>query len=271
MTVERASPQPQTTTRFAHAQTNLQLFNQLRYQGYSIAELSVVQLAYDLAERLFTGYFLASGRTQIAHVVGTASILASLRVPAEVVAAGLIHNVYHNGDFGDGRRDISDARRRQIGGVVGTTVEQYVARFSPVRSSLSKWLRTHSASAESGGIDLFDAIDRHVLLIVLTEQLEHRRNFEHAGRLHAIEADIAEQLGFPSLADELRTTSTSSEFLAKLATEGTNRSQLIAPRSYWRRPTVVFRQEVSRARKLVGRFIRRTPRLGLTIRLKTQH
>src|SRR5437867_665839 len=102
-----------------YAQTNIQLFNQLQREGYSNAELSLIRDAYELAMHLFTGFFIASGRTQIAHVVGAASILGSLHTPAEVVAAGLIHNVYETGDFGDGRRGISDARRQQIRQTIG--------------------------------------------------------------------------------------------------------------------------------------------------------
>jgi len=69
-----------------YAQTNVQLFNQLRRDGYSNNELSCIRNAYEHAKRLFTGLFLASGRTQIAHVVGTASILGSVHLPTEVVA-----------------------------------------------------------------------------------------------------------------------------------------------------------------------------------------
>ncbi len=101
-------------TRFLYAQTNLQLLNQLQHEGYTKAELGSIRAAYNLAAHLFTGYFLASGRTQIAHVVGTASILGSLHVPWEVVAAGLIHNVYVTGDFGCGRSGISKVKRREI-------------------------------------------------------------------------------------------------------------------------------------------------------------
>ncbi len=87
----------------SYAQTNIQLFNQLRQDGYSDADLILVRNAYELAMVLFTGRFQPSGKSFIAHVVGTASILAWLRLPAPVVAAGLLHNVYENGDFGDGR------------------------------------------------------------------------------------------------------------------------------------------------------------------------
>ena len=70
-----------------YAQTNIQLFKQLHGDGYSATELALICDAYRLAIRLYSGYFLASGRTEIAHVVGTASILGVLKVPAPVVAA----------------------------------------------------------------------------------------------------------------------------------------------------------------------------------------
>src|SRR5688572_20530292 len=77
----------------SYAQTNIQLFNQLRGDGYSKADLGLVRDAYELAMLLFSGRFQPSGKSFIAHVVGTASILAWHRLPAPVVAAGLLHNV----------------------------------------------------------------------------------------------------------------------------------------------------------------------------------
>src|SRR5262245_4841225 len=98
----------------AYAQTNIQLFNQLRYYAYSDADLNLVRDAYELAMVLFSGRFQSSGKSFIAHVVGTASILAWVRLPAPVVAAGLLHNAYGSGDFGDGRRGATTPRRRRI-------------------------------------------------------------------------------------------------------------------------------------------------------------
>jgi (p)ppGpp synthase/HD superfamily hydrolase len=117
----------------SYAQTISQLYRQLQQNGYSVTDMCRIRDAYELAVELFSGYFQSSGKLLIAHVVGTASILASLRLPVEVVAAGLLHNVYWNGDFGDGRRGITEARREQVRGVVGKEVEQYLARFATLR------------------------------------------------------------------------------------------------------------------------------------------
>ena len=63
------------------AQTNIQLFNQLRRDAYSDGDLNLVRHAYESAMVLFSGRFQPSGKSFIAHVVGTASILAWLRLP----------------------------------------------------------------------------------------------------------------------------------------------------------------------------------------------
>ncbi len=73
-----------------------------------------------------------------------ASILGSLRLPAEVVAAGLIHSVYGNGDFGYGEMDISSAKRNYIKHALGKEVEDYVYRFN--RFHDSRWLLFHNGS-----------------------------------------------------------------------------------------------------------------------------
>ncbi|NJP21002.1 MAG: hypothetical protein HC763_20665 [Hydrococcus sp. CRU_1_1] len=85
---------------YVYAQTNIQLFNQLRDRGYSNAELQEIFNAYQLTIELFTGQFRASGKTFIAHLVGTASILTHLRVSSKLIAAGLLHAAYSQGDFG---------------------------------------------------------------------------------------------------------------------------------------------------------------------------
>ena len=106
-----------------YAQTNIQLFNQLQREGYGAADLEAVARAYDLAIALTTGRFRASGKTFIAHLVGTAGILGSLKAPGPLVVAGLLHAAYAAGDFGDdqsgdfgGQARTSPGRDRRGGG-----------------------------------------------------------------------------------------------------------------------------------------------------------
>jgi len=59
---------------------------------YTEAERHVVQRAYQLAERAHASQKRASGDPYITHCLAVASILADMHMPAEVVAAGLIHD-----------------------------------------------------------------------------------------------------------------------------------------------------------------------------------
>src|SRR5215475_1078806 len=151
-----------------YAQTNIQLFNQLRDGGYSQKDIALIRDAYELAMELFGGRFQASGKPFIAHVVGTASILASLQLSAQIVAAALIHNVYENGDLGEGQKDgISPSRRKRIRRIVGDEVEEYVARLQ-VRSSYPQAIQRLRDNSEK-----LSSCDRSVLLLRLADFLEH--------------------------------------------------------------------------------------------------
>jgi gluconolactonase len=151
----------------SYAQTNLQLFNQLRTDGYSSPDLDLVYDAYQLAMSLFSGRFQPSGKPFIAHVVGTASILASLRLPGAVVASGLLHNVYEHGDFGTARRNASGVKRRNIKRLLGSELEDYVAKFP-----LFGW-KSATAQLALSDPSRLGVVDRHVLSLRLADYLEH--------------------------------------------------------------------------------------------------
>jgi len=58
--------------------------------SYTSAEREVVQRAYRVAEAAHQGQTRASGEPYINHCLAVASILTELRVPHEVIAAGLV-------------------------------------------------------------------------------------------------------------------------------------------------------------------------------------
>src|SRR5687767_15961282 len=98
----------------AYAQTNLQLYTQLRRAGYTAEQLVPVRAGYDLAMQLFSASFRGSGKPLLAHLVGTASILAAIGQSRDIVLAGLLHAAYALGDFGDGRFGVSEAKRERV-------------------------------------------------------------------------------------------------------------------------------------------------------------
>ena len=195
-----------------YAQTNLQLFNQLHHEGYRAADFEAVVSAHEFMAALMTAQFRASGKTFIAHLVGTASILASLHTASAIVAAALLHAAYSAGDFGDDRLGISDAKRARVRSAVGEQVEDYVFRYH----NLSWDDQTIGTVAD--GLDRMTPIERDVVLMRLANELEDLLDLgilycgrqkrsrgsgsERWGRMMA----IARNLGYPGLADELHRT-----------------------------------------------------------------
>ena len=230
----------------SYAQTIIQLYNQLRLNGYSDADMVLVRNAYELAMLLFSGRFQPSGKTLISHGVGTASILTSLRLPGEVVAAGLIHNAYQNGDFGDGKRFISKTKRKYVRQAVGKEVEEYVARFATL-----KW-KPENISTIRDEVNELNPVDRNTVLIRLADHLEHLLDldalyYKDIGRKRYttdthILGEVAESLGFPNLADEIRESYKETK-LAKIPVEFTpehSESFVIPPLSYRKRLSVLL-------------------------------
>jgi (p)ppGpp synthase/HD superfamily hydrolase len=245
----------------SYAQTNIQLFNQLRRDGYSDGDLNLVCNAYELAMVLFTGRFQPSGKSFIAHGVGTASILGFLRLPAAVVAAGLLHNVYEHGDFGDGHKSISRSKRLKITRVLGREVEECVARFPGL-----SWQWSTNLLARENPPEL-PSIDRAVLALVLADHLEHLLDLDLLYYSHAaqgsylneckIAVDVANRLSLCRLATEMREAIRNAEFagLPVKVPEHRSRSFVVAPRSYCRHFSLVLRQGVmNRGGKRVKKF-----------------
>ncbi|NJM70115.1 MAG: HD domain-containing protein [Scytonema sp. RU_4_4] len=234
---------------YPYAQTNIQLFNQLRREGYSNTDLCCIHNAYQLVIPLFTGCFRASGKTFIAHLVGTASILCALHVPAKVIAAGLLHAAYASGDFGDGGKGFSDVKHQHIKRAVGEEVEDYVAKYTFLR-----W-NEQTIPTIRDRLDALDPTDRNVVLIRLANELEeyldlgilycgdvkYQRYMNHNNHYMV---EMAEKLGFPTLAVELATVFKETA-LAEIPVELRNQSShsasfFLVPNSYRKRLSVAF-------------------------------
>jgi (p)ppGpp synthase/HD superfamily hydrolase len=97
---------------------------------YSATDIDCVRAAYELALRLFTGLYRGSGKPFLAHLVGTASILASVRARGPVVAAGLLHAAYTQGEFGNGWGGVAPEKRRRLQEAVGPEAEELVRQYT---------------------------------------------------------------------------------------------------------------------------------------------
>src|SRR4030066_993570 len=86
--------------------------------------------AYHVAEEAHEGQKRASSEPYINHCVAVASILAGLRVPPEVVAAGLLHDVVEDTAISlqDIQRDFGDDIAKMVDGVTKLTNLPRVSR-----------------------------------------------------------------------------------------------------------------------------------------------
>jgi (p)ppGpp synthase/HD superfamily hydrolase len=255
------------------AQTNIQLYNQLRGRQMAFEELLLVHRAYELATTLYPAHFQADGKPFVAHGVGVASILAGLDQPAEIIAVGLLHNVYGNADFGDGRGPGPTPRRRRVvRDAVGQRVEQLVTRFGelraqfrPIDETLAELPRRDDTERRLILVDLADYLEKHVDLGALYGR----------GKLRAELARVQSTMTELALAIDSRLAGWLAATLeavdkerdavpaALSPSDGRDYLTLVAPRSYSRRMPVALRastralrdrtQVRTRLRKLLGR------------------
>ncbi len=262
-------------TSVSYAQTNLQLFNQMRAAGYVDADLRTVRTAYDLATRLFTAKFRGSGKPLLSHLVGTASVLCAVRAPAPVLAAAVLHAAYIFGEFGDGRRGMTPAKRDAVRMAVGPEIEDLVARYEEL-----EWTDP-AIKALHARVDPLSKAERDVLLIRLANELEdhldlgvlycgnaqHRRDL--IGSSLNVCIDLANRIGEPVLGSELRRVF--DEVLSSEVPEDLRHpndyTYLLPPNSYMVKPGVTMRQVIDRHPKL-GLLLHPTRLLAIALALK---
>lgn len=245
-----------------YAQTNLQLYAQLRRMATPEEELALVRAGYDLAMQLSPASFRGSGKPLLAHLVGTASILASVRQPVRVVTAGLLHAAYVFGDFGDGHSGLSEPRRERVRRAVGPEVEELVARYTGFDWNKNTIPRIRER------VDQLTAIERDVLVIRLANELEdhldfgvlycgngeRRRDYIRSPLNQSV--DMARRLGFTELASELDAafTDTLSATLPPALRNGHDYTFVQPPASHSPRFKIA-----------VGRFLDARPRLAKAV------
>lgn len=119
---------------FSIAQTNLQLYRQLRLMAYTEQDIAEIARAYRLAVTSFSGLYRISGKAFLSHLVGTASLLVSRQAPLAVVQAGLLHAIYMNGDLGfhPGMRQ-SARKREHVRTLLGEEVETLISEYDAMR------------------------------------------------------------------------------------------------------------------------------------------
>src|SRR5512138_1162272 len=99
-------------------------------ENYTLAERELINRAYRVAEEAHKGQKRHSGEPYISHCIAVASILADLRVPPEVVAAGLLHDTVEDTSItlNDIRRDFGQTISVLVDGVTKLTNLPRVSR-----------------------------------------------------------------------------------------------------------------------------------------------
>jgi len=230
-----------------YAQTNLELYAQVRAEGYDEAAQEAVLHAYTLAMQLFAGLHRASGKVFLAHLVGTASALVEARARLPVVVAGLLHAAYTHGEFGNGWRGMTTVKRTRVATVVGEESEGLIARYTGFR-----W-RCESLSSLGATLSGLNRADRDVVLMRLANELDDHLDlgilyYADAERRRelleplAVCVDLARDLGHYRLADALDDTFAAcraAKMPADTSRPGGRGSFLLAPASH--RPTLRIR------------------------------
>ncbi len=106
-------------------------------EKYTQADRELVERAYRVAAKAHQGQKRASGEPYISHCVAVAGILAELRMPAVVVAAGLLHDTVEDTDLtlDDLRREFGEEIATLVDGVTKLTTLPHVSRVGRAEAS----------------------------------------------------------------------------------------------------------------------------------------
>src|SRR3989338_1059177 len=78
--------------------------------NYSAHDIALIEKAYQFAAEAHTGQIRLNGAPFITHSAGTAELLAQWRLPPEIIASGLLHDVPEDTQFtlSDIKKQFSD-------------------------------------------------------------------------------------------------------------------------------------------------------------------
>ncbi len=216
-----------------------------------------VRAAHEVAVMLTSGRFRVSAKPFVCHLVGTAAALTAAGASGDLIAAGLLHAVYAQGEWGDGLQGLGhsagglglgSAKRARLRALVGDEVEARVARYTMLDWSLASIIaldgtRLGSLDRDVVAMRLANEVDDHLDLGILYGELaEERRALANQALPHWLR--LARELGHEPLAELLHATvppAMHGRVPSALRT-GARNSYLVAPLSHRVRPLPRLRQ-----------------------------
>jgi hypothetical protein len=241
------------------AQTNLQLFNQLIAAGWPDANLDRIQAAYALANDLFAGKMRSSGKTFLEHLVGTASAVATAGGRPALVHAALLHATYTVGEFGDGQRNAVESKRAAVRAVIGIEAEELVADYATLdysANTIQDWQqRAHILSPREHDLAvlrLANEVDEHIDFGTrYSDRNGHPMSSDSVFKTLIVLAYKLDELVLADLMERIRISEADVAVPVVLRARATGK-EVIAPRSYWRRPAFAIQPATRGVRRRVA-------------------
>lgn len=124
-------------------------------RDYSTAEQELILRAYRVAEEAHRGQSRASGEPYVNHCVAVAAILADMRVPPDVVAAGLLHDTVEDTHItlDDLCRDFGDDIAKMVDSVTKLTQLPRVSRDNQRPQDAAREEEERLIAERRGGLD----------------------------------------------------------------------------------------------------------------------
>ena len=158
-------------------------------ENYNVAEREFVERAYRVAEEAHHNQMRHSGKPYITHCIEVAGILAEMRAPADVIAAGLLHDTVEDTTITlqDLRTDFGDTVANLVDGVTKLTNLPRVSRgdhtddddkaFQDEVNAKSRKQDLKSETLRKTFLAMGD--DVRVVLIKLADRLHNMRTLGH--------------------------------------------------------------------------------------------
>ena len=107
---------------------------------YNLADLELIQRAYKLADKAHAGQKRASSEPYVIHCLAVAAILGEYSMPAEIIAAGLLHDTIEDTSFkyDDLHSDFGEGVANLVQGVTKLTQLPRVSRGEHQEEALRK-------------------------------------------------------------------------------------------------------------------------------------
>ena len=170
-------------------------------EKYDIADSRKIEQAYKLVSLAHEGNKRESGSPWVTHCVGVANILLGLKLDADTICAGLLHDVI----------DKTEIYARQIIDAVGEDVYELVKGMSKVNGI--KYNKNEVSEVDSlRRLVVAMGKDVRVIIIKLADRLDnmrtieylpHNRQIKYASETKEVFTGLAERLGLEKIQSEL--------------------------------------------------------------------